>query len=63
MSYDSTRQAGDLTETELPSTMLAAGVERLSDLLSAGVGSEYVAEQVYLAMEAARPPRPQTGRP
>lgn len=37
--------------------MIRAGHERLADLLQAGVGLAYAAEEVWLAMQALRPQR------
>ena len=51
---DSNRQAGDLTEVEISPAMIAVGVERLNDLLSAGTSAAYVVEEVFLAMAEAR---------
>jgi hypothetical protein len=55
----SSGQAGALEEVEITPEMIAAGADRLSELLEAGVGLSYAAEQVFSAMQksfAARVP-------
>ena len=43
--------------------MIAAGADRLWELLEAGVGLSYAAEQVFLVMRELEPPPPTIARP
>ena len=43
-----------LTETDVSASMIEAGISRFAFLDEAGVGSAYLVEEVYRAMEAAR---------
>lgn len=49
-----TERTADLRELVITSEMVKAGVERLCELLEAGVGSAYVVSDVYQAMDSVR---------